>query len=767
MSENFLNEVEELVRQAVREHSLSHDEVIGLAEEALAEVLTQDNGCKGDFQVELDPEANDMKAWRIWDVIPDDQPIEDGDLQMKLGDAHKIDPEAKIGGDIAEERDPSTLASRFSAQIFEQEFKNNLRKAVNLKMLCKRLQQGDCLVDGTVNRVDPTSGDFVIEAKGVECYMRLSDAIPGENLQPLDRIRCLIREIKEDPNGDRMVYLTRTSDKFVKELFCDGLQKFQKDILEIVVAREPGYCSKVGVCSLDKKIIPNPEGLFIGFEGEKVNSIKAELRAKIDTRGEDNNKGENVHILSLDQPEKDIVRKALYPGKIELVREIDDGSYEAIVKDEENGAKAVGKSGKNLDLAMEVSSLEINVVKQDEVEDFGEEMIENEKNFLDELVSEEGVALYDEDSNKTEDRVERKREEYLKHENIGNDIFDETIAKAKDSLASANNSNDELLVRADENIPETVPGKDTQRFQIIRDFLNPQIATEAEIVRQASETISKRFDVIPEIAVVIGNGLGSLVEAIGTEESIDYADVPGFFVPEAYSHHGRMSLGTMSGKGVAFLDRLAYTYEGRNSDAAMRPLLSLAQLGVRVLLVANCAHALNPKFKIPSLMIVNDQICITGRDTATNSLDSGVGQRDFNIDAGYDQQLLADMRELTRNSTEVSVCEGVLGAVSSQTLKPNELRRMQYCGVDAVGMSSMQEVYAARQAKMRVIGLSALVHDATGAPTHKVMDIDALIDATQRIASSMATVLTGILARWDGNSRSRPPEQTSPTHLAS
>lgn len=503
------NVVDELVRQTARERSLDSDEVFGLIEEALARVLNRNNERTGEFRVRIDRETYGMEAWRIWEVIPDDQPIEDVGSQKTFEAAQEIDPGAQIGGEISMECDPPDLNRHSNAQIFKQKYMNCLRQAENSKLLDDLLQRGDSLVNGTVKRIDRASGDFVIEVQRVECRLRRSDAIPKESLRPGDRIRCLIREIKEDPNRGRMVYLTRTSDDFLRELFRREVPEIEKDTLEIVgVARDPGYRSKIAVRSRDQRV--DPVGTCVGMRGSRVQSVTADLS------------GEKVDIIPWDQDEMNFVLRALAPAEIESARVIGHRSCDVIVK-EDSLAKAIGKSGMNVKLASRLTGWQINITNQEEADAREVERLERKQTyFMAQLDVDESVAriLYDEGFNTIEDLAETDREELLEIEEFEEDIVDEILTRAKDAMANAEKEYADRLARTDERMHEVVPDKDTLRVLIMGDILKVDDLAELsiddylEIVEdvteeEAQDTIMRAREVCGWLDEGEGEGEGS------------------------------------------------------------------------------------------------------------------------------------------------------------------------------------------------------------------------------------------------------------------
>ena len=449
------NLINELVRQTARDRALDSDEVFGLIEEALARVLNRNNERAGMFRVTIDRETYELRAWRLWEVIADDQPIEDVDAQKTYEAAKEIDETAQIGGEIAIDWEAPNLDRHSNAQIFKQKYMTCLRQAENSKLLDDLLERGDRLINGTVKRIDRTSGDYVIEVQRVECRLRRSDAIPKESLRLGDRIRCLIREIKEDPNRGRMIYLTRISDEFLKELFRREVPEIEKEILEIVgVSRDPGYRSKIAVRSKDPRV--DPVGTCVGMRGSRVQSVTADLS------------GEKVDIIPWDVDEMTYVLRALAPADIESARVIGTKSCDVIVK-EDSLAKAIGKSGMNVKLASRLTGWQINITDQSEADEREQQRIERkQKYFMDQLDVDESVAriLYDEGFNTVEDLAVTERDELLEIEGFGEEIVAEIMQRAEEALARSETEYNDKLASADPRLREIITEPNTLRLLI-------------------------------------------------------------------------------------------------------------------------------------------------------------------------------------------------------------------------------------------------------------------------------------------------------------
>ena len=457
------NLINELVRQTARERSLEPEEVFGLIEEALARVLNRNNDRSGVFKVSIDRESYELSAIRLWEVIPNDQPIEDVSAQKTIEVAQEVDPGAQIGGEISVGWEAPDLNKHTNAQIFKQKYMNCLRQAENNKHLDELLERDERLVNGSVKRIERSTGDYIIDIQRVECRLRRSAAIPKESLRPGDRLRCLISEIKEDPTRGRMVYLTRTSDEFLKELFRREVPEIEKGILEIVgVSRDPGYRSKIAVRSKDPRV--DPVGTCVGMRGSRVQSVTADLS------------GEKVDIIPWDADEMNFVLRALAPAEIESARVIAHQSCDVIVQ-EDNLAKAIGKGGMNVKLASRLTGWQINITNQKEADERENLRIERKQDyFMKHLDVDESVAriLYDEGFNTIDDIVDTEREELVDIEGFDEEIVTEILQRSKEAVDLAQKDYEDKLSRTDERLKEIVTDTDVLKQLVTGDVLSAE-----------------------------------------------------------------------------------------------------------------------------------------------------------------------------------------------------------------------------------------------------------------------------------------------------
>ena len=480
------NRLNELVMQIARERDLQSEEVFALIEEALARVLERNIDRLGLFRVKIDQETYQMDAKRYWEVIDDDEMIENVSAQKTLEYALEMDPDVKVGGEVSIEVEAPDLDRHSNAQTFKQKYLYCLRKAEHNKLLDELLAREEQLVNGTVKRIDKFSGDLIIEVHRVECRLRRSDSIPKEMLRPGDRVRCLIKEIKDDPNRGRKVYLTRTSEDFLRELFRREVPEIEKGTLEIVaVSRDPGYRSKIAVSSRDPKV--DPIGTCVGMRGSRVQSVTADLG------------GEKVDIIPWDENEIEFVQRALAPAEISMIRVVAPQCCDVIVEDDKL-AQAIGKAGMNVKLASRLTGWQINITDSKDGEAREQERIGGkQKYFMERLDVDEAVAriLYEEGFNSIDDLVETERSEFLEIEGFDETVVEAIMARAKEAYAQANTEYKAKLAKCEPTLLEIASDEQVRRSLLDKDVFTVQQLAEygiddlLEIAHDVSEDEAK------------------------------------------------------------------------------------------------------------------------------------------------------------------------------------------------------------------------------------------------------------------------------------
>jgi purine-nucleoside phosphorylase len=220
--------------------------------------------------------------------------------------------------------------------------------------------------------------------------------------------------------------------------------------------------------------------------------------------------------------------------------------------------------------------------------------------------------------------------------------------------------------------------------------------------------------VAPSVAIILGSGLGALADAIAADAAVSYAEIPHFPRPAVEGHAGRLVVGALEGCRVAALQGRAHFYEGYPMAQIVFPVRVMHALGARTLVVTNASGGLNPQFRAGDLMLIADHINFMGTNPLIGPNEDELGPRFPDMSAPYDPALI-EVAERAAAGAGIAIRKGVYIGVSGPSYEtPAELRMMRRWGADAVGMSTVHEVIAARHCGMRVLGLSAITDMATG-----------------------------------------------------
>lgn len=229
----------------------------------------------------------------------------------------------------------------------------------------------------------------------------------------------------------------------------------------------------------------------------------------------------------------------------------------------------------------------------------------------------------------------------------------------------------------------------------------------------AKNYLTKQTKLRPKIAIVLGSGLGKVVEAVDPEVAIPYAQIPNFPVTHVRGHKGQLIAGRMAGKyDVLVFEGRPHYYEGFTASQVAYPAYVAQVLGASVLVVTNAAGGINESYQAGDLMLIRDHINLLGDNPLRGvQVPASVEQFPALHDA-YDTDLLWRALQAGR-SAGVALNMGVYAALPGPAYETTaELRMLHKLGADAVGMSTVPEVIAARQAGLRVLGLSVIANDA-------------------------------------------------------
>ncbi len=268
-------------------------------------------------------------------------------------------------------------------------------------------------------------------------------------------------------------------------------------------------------------------------------------------------------------------------------------------------------------------------------------------------------------------------------------------------------------------------------------------------IESSLEAIRAITDFQPEIAIILGSGLGPLAEEIDTSlgASIGFADLPGFPVSTAPGHAGRAVLGMLEGKRVMAFQGRVHLYEGYSAKEVVLPVTLANKLGAKTLLVSNACGGLNPAWFAGDIMLQNDFINFTGTNPLLGPNDASVGPRFLPLMGGYDKELAAIARVAAR-ACDVTLREGVYLGITGPMYAPKaELRMYRQWGADAIGMSTVLEVIQALYLSMRVLGLSTVTDMAVAdREDHSETNEQAVIEQAQKTGPNFRKLVKAILS---------------------
>ena len=259
-------------------------------------------------------------------------------------------------------------------------------------------------------------------------------------------------------------------------------------------------------------------------------------------------------------------------------------------------------------------------------------------------------------------------------------------------------------------------------------------------VRSAAAVVRARQPLPPDIAIILGTGLGGLARDIAARVEIPYREIPGFPLSTVESHAGKLICGTLSGRRVAAMAGRFHRYEGYDARQIAFPVRVLRELGARVLIVSNACGGMHPLWAPGDLVLLADHINLQGDNPLVGPNDDQAGPRFPDMSEPYDPELRRLAREAALQR-HITLREGVYAAVIGSNLETRaEYRMLRYIGADVVGMSTVPEVIAAVHCGMRVLGIS-IITDQCLPDALEPADVQRII----RVASEAEPRLTAVI----------------------
>lgn len=218
--------------------------------------------------------------------------------------------------------------------------------------------------------------------------------------------------------------------------------------------------------------------------------------------------------------------------------------------------------------------------------------------------------------------------------------------------------------------------------------------------------LSKTNNFKPQFGIILGTGLGGLVNEINIEYSIAYNEVPNFPESTVEGHNGKLIFGELGGKKVMAMQGRFHFYEGYTMQQVTFPVRVMKELGIKTLIVSNASGGMNPAFEVGEIMIINDHINLFATNPLIGKNINELGPRFPDMSEAYKKEYI-DLANKIAKENNIKVSEGVYAGLSGPCFEtPAEYRYVWRIGADVVGMSTVPEVIVAKHAGMDCFGIS-------------------------------------------------------------
>ena len=256
--------------------------------------------------------------------------------------------------------------------------------------------------------------------------------------------------------------------------------------------------------------------------------------------------------------------------------------------------------------------------------------------------------------------------------------------------------------------------------------------------------IRAKTELQPQVAIVLGSGLGRLADEVTGATRIPYAEIPGWERSTAPGHSGELVVGMLAGKTVAVMKGRLHYYEGYDMTAVAFPVGVFKAWGIDTIILTNACGGLNPNFKAGDLMLLEDHINFMPANPLRGPNDERLGPRFPDMVGTYSEELRAIAK-----AVDPDLREGIYVAVPGPNFEtPAELRMLRGFGADAVGMSTVPEVIAARHLGMRILAIATVTDMATGIPGQiEHVTGEQVLEVANRAGARLGTLVKGVVAK--------------------
>ena len=264
-------------------------------------------------------------------------------------------------------------------------------------------------------------------------------------------------------------------------------------------------------------------------------------------------------------------------------------------------------------------------------------------------------------------------------------------------------------------------------------------------IKETIEYLESRISQKPQVGIILGTGLGGLVSEIEAQHSFPYEFIPNFPVSTVDGHHGQLIFGTMNGVNIVAMQGRFHYYEGYTMQEITFPVRVMKFLGIKSLILSNASGGVNPDFEVGDIMVIDDHINLMKDNPLIGHNEEEIGTRFPDMGHAYDRKMIEQAFSIAEKHG-IKLQRGVYAAVSGPTYEtPAEYKYIRAIGADAVGMSTVPEVIAARHMGLKCFAVS-IISDL-GVPG-KIVEITHkhVINAASAVEPKMTSIIKDMLS---------------------
>jgi len=266
-------------------------------------------------------------------------------------------------------------------------------------------------------------------------------------------------------------------------------------------------------------------------------------------------------------------------------------------------------------------------------------------------------------------------------------------------------------------------------------------------IHQAATYLKQRTnDFKPQIGIILGSGLASLINEIKDAQTVPYEHIPNFFDCSVAGHSGVLHFGYLEGVPVMCMQGRGHYYEGLSSEDIATPIRTMKLLGVETLLITNAAGSLRESLQPGSLMLISDHLNMQGRNPLVGNNDENIGPRFLGMEGAYNPKLRQQMLD-TAETLDLPLTEGTyVGVLGPVFETPAEIKAFQILGGDAVGMSTVPEVIAAHHCGLKTVAVSMITNMGAGM-TNETLTHEGTLEGAKLGVNKLQKLIHAFLAK--------------------